>query len=232
MTLIDTNCPVSWPKIEEAQPAENEDWELIESHEISIPKPASSIVRQSSIPKSVSTPDFSHYSFCEEDSMQSWSVAGSSVVHDVVYEHEDGNIEKDDSFDVVCTSEKKPEHAMKRVPSFKDAVLLNAEACEKEETAKKAAQRRAMQNLSPRKVQQKFQVKKIPRNARSMTDLASLVEVEDEDEICGDTDAGEYYARKSKGSTARANSSKLRPDEAKRKQYIMYKKNAQRAANA
>ena len=88
--------------------------------------------------------------------------------------------------------------------------------------------------VSPKKRVPTFSVRKIRRNAHSMTDLASLAEADHEDdelEVYGDADAPEFYARKSKGSTARANSTKLRPDEAKRREFILYKKNVQRARN-
>ena len=47
-------------------------------------------------------------------------------------------------------------------------------------------------------------------------------------EVLGDTDAMDYYHRKDKGSQATHNKKKERPDEAKRKEISMYKKELQR----
>ena len=49
-----------------------------------------------------------------------------------------------------------------------------------------------------------------------------------EDEVLGETDAGDYYARKAQGAMGRVNGSKLRPDEAKRLNITMAKKTMQR----
>ena len=50
----------------------------------------------------------------------------------------------------------------------------------------------------------------------------------DDDLILGDTDAMEYYFRKAKGISGRKNGMKLRPDEAKRLDIVMAKKEMQR----
>jgi len=46
--------------------------------------------------------------------------------------------------------------------------------------------------------------------------------------VLGDTDAMDFYHRKAKGSMSRSNGLKIRPDEAKRKEISMYKKDLQR----
>ena len=51
---------------------------------------------------------------------------------------------------------------------------------------------------------------------------------DDDDLILGDTDAMEFYHRKAKGISGRTNGMKLRPDEAKRRDIIMAKKESQR----
>ena len=56
--------------------------------------------------------------------------------------------------------------------------------------------------------------------------MAALAE--DDEEILGDTDAHEYYSRKLQGSMGRKNGLKQRPDEAKRLQITMAKKDMQR----
>jgi hypothetical protein len=48
------------------------------------------------------------------------------------------------------------------------------------------------------------------------------------DQVMGDTDAMDFYHRKEKGSQATSNKKKERPDEAKRKEISMYKKELQR----
>jgi hypothetical protein len=60
------------------------------------------------------------------------------------------------------------------------------------------------------------------------TTRATASSTDDEDLILGDTDAMEYYHRKAKGVTDRKNGMKLRPDEAKRRDIVMYKKGLQR----
>jgi len=49
-----------------------------------------------------------------------------------------------------------------------------------------------------------------------------------EEEVLGETDASDYYHRKNVGRASRTNGLKLRPDEAKRKVFIVAKKDAQR----
>mmetsp|Transcript_6406 Transcript_6406/g.9309 ORF Transcript_6406/g.9309 Transcript_6406/m.9309 type:complete len:310 (+) Transcript_6406:100-1029(+) len=49
-----------------------------------------------------------------------------------------------------------------------------------------------------------------------------------EEEVMGETDAEEFYSYKAMGSVSRKKSLKIRPDEAKRKQFIMHKKGSQR----
>merc|ERR1712232_1088642 len=83
------------------------------------------------------------------------------------------------------------------------------------------------------------------RNSKSTGDLNSLLHsyatihededfgggvaaVQEDEEIMGDTDAQDFYAQKSKGGSSRANSKKIRPDEAKRLDIILHKKEEQR----
>jgi len=51
-------------------------------------------------------------------------------------------------------------------------------------------------------------------------------------DVLGDTDAMDFYHRKDKGSRGASNKKKLRPDEAKRKDIIMHKKDLQRKQQA
>lgn len=146
---------------------------------------------------------------------------------------------------------------MKKVPSFKDIIMLNAQAREEADRKQKEQlqehQERLRKEASQRrkKSRPRLVVNPIKRCAKSTGDLRSMVIVEEEDdghgcygggggvvggdsimeeEILGDTDASEFYNRKQKGSTSRQNGKKLRPDEAKRKDFIIHKKEAQRRA--
>lgn len=65
------------------------------------------------------------------------------------------------------------------------------------------------------------------RCSKSSPNLLGLIH-EHDDEIVGETDAIEFYHRKSKGAQGRANGLKLRPDEAKRKAFAVNKRNMQR----
>ena len=82
-----------------------------------------------------------------------------------------------------------------------------------------------------RKVKPKFVVTQVVpiKHAHSTGDLQSMIHHADDDEILGDTDAHEYYSRKAQGSLGRKNGQKIRPDEAKRLQMTLNKKNLQRA---
>jgi len=111
----------------------------------------------------------------------------------------------------------------KKTISFRDAILSPS----KEPVDEKKEQESAEKTAAPRpKVKPKFVVKPIKRCSKSTGDLRSLVI--HEDEVLGESDAMDYYHRKSMGATGRVNSLKTRPDEAKRKNFTMQKKQMQR----
>jgi len=134
---------------------------------------------------------------------------------------------------------------MRKVPSFKDAILLNAEEKVREETnlaereKEKVLKRQKDLAAFKSKSRPRLVVKPIQRCIRSTGDLRSLVVEEEKSysggglaachEVLGDMDAEEFYARKKHGAEQHTNGMKCRPDEAKRKQFIIHKKNAQRA---
>ena len=152
--------------------------------------------------------------------------------------------------DTVLLTHKKSN--MKKVPSFKDILASNMQQIEEERRVqqlkqKELEEKRREDFLQRRKnMKTRIIVSPIKRCVHSTGDLRSLVIHEEEeegysgggggviheeeDEVLGDTDAQEYYNRKSHGSKGRANGLKIRPDEAKRKDIIMHKKNAQRRA--
>lgn len=80
------------------------------------------------------------------------------------------------------------------------------------------------------KIKPKFVVAPIHRCTKSTGDLQSLGLVNEE--ITGDHDALEYYAQKSAGQKGRQNGQKIRPDEAKRRDIILNKKDLQRQGQA
>lgn len=153
--------------------------------------------------------------------------------------------------DTVLLSHKETNGTMKKIPSFKDMVASNIQQLEDQEREKKTKEkaledRRRLEAVQRRKkIKPRLVVSPIKRCARSTGDLRSLViheeeeghsgglgsmAVHEEEEILGASDAMEYYNRKSHGSKGRANGKKIRPDEAKRKEMIIHKKNAQRKA--
>lgn len=151
--------------------------------------------------------------------------------------------------DAVLLSHTKS--SMRKVPSFKDIIMLNAQAREREDANQKNLLQKHHDKLRAdalkkrKAARPKLVVNTIKRCTKSTGDLRSLVIHEDpeddgfggggggtihEHEVLGDTDASEFYNRKNKGSISRHNGAKIRPDEAKRKEMIIHKKNAQRKA--
>ena len=66
----------------------------------------------------------------------------------------------------------------------------------------------------------------IRRCSQSSPNLLGLIH--EHDEVMGETDANDYYHRKSKGAQGHVHGLKLRPDEAKRKAFAVNKRNMQR----
>jgi hypothetical protein len=143
--------------------------------------------------------------------------------------------------------------SIKKVPSFKDMIMMNKQKIEDEEKKKEEErnnseeQRRKDAMLRRKNNRVRIIVTPIKRCAKSTGDLRSLViheeeegyggggggggaVIHEEEEVLGESDAMEYYNRKSYGSKGRSNGRKIRPDEAKRKEIIIHKKNAQRRA--
>lgn len=110
--------------------------------------------------------------------------------------------------------------------SFRDA--LQTVAVVEEDSAGEEAP--VMVQAPPRKFKPKFVVKPIRRCSKSTGDLRGLLHsvAEEEEEVLGASDAGEFYHRKAQGAKGRANGLKLRPDEAKRREMTLYKKEQQR----
>jgi len=107
--------------------------------------------------------------------------------------------------------------------SFRDAILRSKNGSGKEDNDHQGTTHRRR----VKKVKPTFVVQQIKRCNKSTGDLQSLASCLEE-EIMGDTDAQEYYGRKSAGAQGRRNGLKTRPDEAKRLQMSMAKKAEQR----
>lgn len=233
----------------------SDEWENLSSDEAmdDVPKELNSPIRETNFTNTVSknivhrcmsTPELSHLH--DED----------SYVIDCSESVDDQSLATTSSFanDAVLLSHKKKNTpAMKKVPSFKDIIMLNAQARADEEKKKKEMVVQHQHNLRKEAAERrkanrpKLVISAIKRCTKSTGDLRSMIiheEPEDgeydgggggggvihEHDVLGDTDAMEFYSRKSKGSLNRQNGSKTRPDEAKRKEMIIHKKNAQRKA--
>jgi len=203
------------------------DWEIVPETPSFNPKPK--------MRHAMSSPDLSHLETLEDDSY--------TFVSDEALSESSNEQQQQQQL-----PPKQPVQSsnMRRVPSFKDAILLNAEETRNEIQLKKQHQEKArieaLKNR-PRSKNIKFVVTPIKRCTKSTGDLRSLVKVEDDDVdygggggggavsndlILGDSDAAEFYASKGHARMSRKNGQKLRPDEAKRKEMIIYKKNLQR----
>jgi len=76
------------------------------------------------------------------------------------------------------------------------------------------------------KPQSQTYVAGLKRNSQSMGNLRALDHIQEE--ILGDTDADLFYSQKAMGAKGRVNGQRIRPDEAKRLEITMNKKNMQR----
>jgi len=260
-------------KIADGDVVDNGDWEFVS--EASSQGSSEDAVVSNSNPqffhKSTSSPALSiyeHYSSnvseekksMEDDDESSFDHCSCSVMS--IEAH---SVRTESSSSHVLVSHTTPEKPLtRRVPSFRDAILLNAQEAKKEEAT--AAQLREQakrllwnEALAKRKASKpRLLVVKTPpkisrRNSKSTGDLNCLMhsnatiyeDHEDhEDDMCGgggggfdtvqehdvmgDTDATDFYAQKSKGGSSRMNSKKLRPDEAKRLDIILHKKEEQK----
>lgn len=266
--MTSTSSPTLWPKLGEPEAdssndtsppnltTDNDEWEFVsEDSSNSSSHDDGRIESLSMNPKILhhcaSTPDLNHYesSYPKEDEEEasfdhcSMGVDAQSVVSE--------------SSHVLVSHTEKP--LTRRVPSFKDAILLNvqetkreeADAAKRREHAQRMLRKEALAKRSkPRLVVKPVVAKMTQRNSRSTGDLNSLLHsyatihehddecyggggggfaaVQEDEEIMGDTDAQDFYAQKSKGGSSRANSKKIRPDEAKRLDIILHKKEEQR----
>lgn len=120
--------------------------------------------------------------------------------------------------------------------SFKDALLKKDQAPIPEDSEAQQQPQKKHHGQRIKKIKPKFIVQQVAplKHAKSMGDLTKCLEDDDDDgeDVLGDSDAHEYYSRKAQGSLGRRNGRKQRPDEKKRLQITMAKKNSQRARQA
>ena len=115
--------------------------------------------------------------------------------------------------------------------SFRDAILVQASQT-KSDNDNNADNSQSSSTSRPRIRQAKYVVVQttMTRCAKSTGDLRSLSQCDSE--IMGETDAMDFYHRKALGAKGRVSGLRLRPDEAKRKEMTMNKKNMQRAGQS
>merc|ERR1711862_958243 len=148
----------------------------------------------------MSTPNLNHLEICEEEEDDDSYTLLSS---DDVLSSESSSSSSCDQQQQQQPAKQQPNNvqnnSMKRVPSFKDAILLNADELRNEIEIKKQQKEKARiealkhrQNKS-RSKNIKFVVTPIKRCYKSTGDLKSLVkvEVDDDDNTCGSGGGGE-----------------------------------------
>ena len=126
----------------------------------------------------------------------------------------------------IATNTKQPTSTMSWSDRIKKSALEGASSDGKEEKKLEAPRRQRKKQLA------RIVVKPITRCAKSTGDLQSLStlhEHNDEEEMMGATDAMEFYHRKAQGAKGRSSGLRMRPDEAKRKQFTLHKKSMQRS---
>jgi hypothetical protein len=228
--------PMEFPGL---HPKEDE-WELVSSSQVKFELAESQVSQnsQNSNPKkmlhSQSSPNLGDYVIDEESLDSENSEYDEAAASKATTTQDDAS----SSFSLVSGPSSVHSIWSSRI-SFKDALLKKDESSctipedqeqqqERSNTKKKHAHLRRI-----RKVKPKFEVVSVTpvqtsiQHAKSTGDLSKLLEADDE--IMGDTDAHEYYSRKAQGSLGRKNGRKQRPDEAKRLEITMEKKNLQRA---
>lgn len=179
----------------------------------------------------MSTPDFRHYNTILEE-----SDADDEAILVGTYDQDENSLASSSivmvSGPASVVSSQSVWSASSKI-SFRDAIMK-----EHSQETKEDVQQQAKQPKIVRK-KPKFVVKPIRRCSKSTGDLQSLARIAENDLhddfdpyndelILGDTDAGLYYNQKAQGKLGRKNGRKIRPDEAKRLQITMAKKDDQR----
>lgn len=211
--------PLEFPELTPQDNSGDEEWELVPKVQFELTDAQQSQKVKKSNPKmllhSQSSPNLRDYVIEESDSEDDFSeVALSKATQDDA-----------SSFSMLSSSPSVNSIWSSRI-SFKDALLKKDESVQAVPENKSTKHHHHHQ---PRikKVKPQFVVATVApiKHAKSTGDLSTLLE----EDILGDTDASDFYARKAHGSLGRKNAKKIRPDEAKRLEMTMNKKNSQRA---
>merc|ERR1712137_331789 len=176
-----------------------------------------------------STPDFRHYDTILEES---YDDLGGVLVEN------DGEVGSLASSSIVMVSGPPSvvsSHSVWSTKiSFRDAIMKEKVQETKDQDANEADQQQEVKSPKTTKKRPKFVVTPIKRCSKSTGDLQSLGRIAEHDDhygdglILGETDAQMYYNQKEQGKLGRKNGRKTRPDEAKRLQITMAKKEDQR----
>jgi hypothetical protein len=176
-----------------------------------------------------STPDFRHYDTILEES---YDDLGGVLVEN------DGEVGSLASSSIVMVSGPPSvvsSHSVWSTKiSFRDAIMKEKVQETKDQDANEADQQQEAKSPKTTKKRPKFVVTPIKRCSKSTGDLQSLARIAEHDDhygddlILGETDAQMYYNQKAQGKLGRKNGRKTRPDEAKRLQITMAKKEDQR----
>jgi hypothetical protein len=207
------NLPVSphdsnhWPSLGAAEIINTDEWEMVAPDDFECQRLVDVVpaVNSKILKHAASSPDFRRYLEAQDDSA------------------DDGNddaLSQGPSSVVFVSAPPSVASTVSRVVSFRDAILQQQNGTSSATTT--TTQTKSGQQQQ-RKFKTKFIVKPITRSAKSAPNLQAL----EEEEVLGDTDAHEYYTRKSMGYSGRQNGLKVRPDEAKRLQMTMQKKQMQ-----
>lgn len=195
-----------------------------------------------------SSPDFRHYNTIFEES---YGEIGAVLVESYEEDENEDGVGSLASSSIVMVSgpssvvSSQSCWSTSSKISFRDAIMKEQTEETKDQGPNEAD---PQQLLTPRKTvrnKPKFVVKPIRRCIKSTGDLQSLARIAENDDhyggggdpydgnlILGDTDAELYYNQKAQGKLGRKNGRKVRPDEAKRLQITMAKKDDQRQRQA
>lgn len=131
----------------------------------------------------------------------------------------------------IRSSEDDDTSVASSVVSFRDAMLSTSaprQVKEDEELRPSTTPRR--QRIQPRFVIKPTIIRRCSKSTGDLLAMAKIQENDDDDEFFDDDVLYDcHYNNKAHGARGRMNGRKLRPDEAKRKEMIIHKKNIQRA---
>lgn len=187
-----------------------------------------------------STPDFRHYKPILEESFDD---SGAVLIENYDDENEDGVGSLASSSIVMVSgpssivSSQSCWSTSSKI-SFRDVIMKEQSQESKDQGLTETTSQEEAKPFKTVRKKPKFVVKQIRRCSKSTGDLQSLARIAENDDhyeddlILGETDAQLYYSQKAQGKLGRKNGRKIRPDEAKRLQITMAKKDDQRQRQA